>query len=87
MAPVPPPSDGKRTTISSKIDAITQVAIAKYPVRSRDTSHHTGSPTTAQPATATGSPRNGSTAWLDRISTMYPPSPTNACWPTDTSPA
>ena len=66
---MPPPSDGKRMTISSQIDAMTQVAIAKYPLRSRDTSHQIGSPTTAQPAAATGSARNGSSPWLARIST------------------
>ena len=67
--------------------ARTQVAIAKYPVRSRDTSHHSGSAQTPAPIAAIGSPSHGVTPCIAGISTKYAPSPKNACCPTDTSPA
>ena len=67
--------------------ASTQVAMAKYPLRSRETSHHIGTAATPQPIAATGSPPNGERLCWARISTKYAPSPTNACCPTDTRPA
>ena len=73
--------------ISMIVAASTQVAMAKYPLRSRDTSHHSGSATTPLPIAATGSAANGEMPLMARISTKYAPSPTNACWPTDTRPA
>ena len=72
---------------SITVAASTQVAMAKYPVRSRETSHHSGSAATPQPIAATGSAANGEIPLMARMSTKYAPSPTKACWPTDTSPA
>ena len=72
---------------SMTVVASTQVAIAKYPVRSRETSHHSGSAATPERIAATGSAANGEVPWRARISTKYAPSPTNACCPTDTRPA
>ena len=68
-------------------EARTQVAIAKYPVRSRDTSHHSGSAQTPAAMVAIASPNHGVTPCIAGISTKYAPSPKNACCPTDTSPA
>jgi hypothetical protein len=73
--------------ISMIVAASTQVAIAKYPLRSRETSHHSGSATTPHPIAATGSAANGEVPLRARISTKYAPSPTKACCPTDTRPA
>ena len=44
---------------SMMVVASTQVAIAKYPLRSRETSHHSGTAATPQPIAAIGSPPNG----------------------------
>src|SRR5439155_10289518 len=85
--PVPPPSDENRLMTSWHTSATTQVAIAKYPPRSRNTSHDTGRATAAQASAASGSAANGSTPCCANTRTKYAPSPTNACWPTDTSPA
>ena len=67
--------------------ATTQVAIAKYPPRSRNTSHDTGSATAAQASAANGIAANGSTPCCAKTRTKYAPSPTNACCPTETRPA
>ena len=72
--------------MSMTVAASTQVAMAKYPLRSRETSHHSGSAATPQPTAATGSAANGEIPLMARISTKYAPSPTNACCPTDTRP-
>ena len=72
---------------SMTVVASTQVAMAKYPLRSRETSHHSGMAATPQPIAATTSPPNGEMLCWARISTKYAPSPTNACCPTDTRPA
>ncbi len=85
--PVPPPMEGNFSMISRMVVASTQVAIAKYPLRSRETSHHIGSAATPQPMAAIGSAVNIERLWMFRISTKYAPSPTNACCPTDTRPA
>ncbi len=85
--PVPPPMDGNFSMNSITVVASTQVAIAKYPLRSRETSHHIGTAATPQPIAATGSPPNGERLCWARISTKYAPSPMNACCPTDTRPA
>ena len=85
--PVPLPSEGNLSMISKMVVASTQVAIAKYPLRSRDTSHHIGSAATPQPTAAIGSAVNIERLWMFRNSTKYAPSPTNACCPTDTRPA
>jgi hypothetical protein len=86
-SPVPPPIDGKRSTSSMIADASTQVAIAKYPVRSRDTSHHSGMATIPLPIAAIGRARNGSMPCMAGIRTKYAPRPRNACCPTETRPA
>ena len=85
--PVPPPIEENFSMMSMTVAASTQVAIAKYPLRSRETSHHSGSAATPLPITATGSAANGDRPLMARISTKYAPSPTNACCPTDTRPA
>ena len=85
--PVPPPMEGNFSMISRTVVASTQVAIAKYPLRSRETSHHIGKAATPQPMAATGSAVNIEMLWMFRISTKYAPSPTNACCPTETRPA
>ena len=85
--PVPPPMEGNFSMISRTVVASTQVAMAKYPLRSRETSHHIGRAATPQPTAATGSAVNIEMLWMFRISTKYAPSPTNACCPTDTRPA
>ena len=72
---------------SMTVAASTQVAMAKYPVRSRETSHHRGSAATPQPIAATGRAANGEIPLIAMISTKYAPRPTNACCPTDTRPA
>ena len=69
------------------VAASTHVAIAKYPLRSRETSHHSGSAAIPLAIAATGRAANGERPWRARISTKYAPSPTKACCPTDTSPA
>src|SRR5580704_10938471 len=86
-SPVPPPMEGNFWMISETVVASTQVAIAKYPLRSRATSHHIGTAATPQPMAAIGSAVNIDRLWMFRISTKYAPSPTNACCPTDTRPA
>jgi hypothetical protein len=86
-SPVPLPSEGIRSMISITVVASTQVAIAKYPVRSRETSHQSGTAATPQPMTAIGRAVNIEILLMFRASTKYAPSPTNACCPTDTSPA
>ena len=73
--------------MSMTVAASTQVAMAKYPLRSRETSHHRGSEATPQPTAATGSAANGEIPLMARVSTKYAPSPMNACCPTDTRPA
>jgi hypothetical protein len=85
--PVPPPMDWICSMNSATASASTQVAIAKYPRRSRETSHHSGNATTPAPAAAMGSARNGDSPCIAGISTKYAPSPKKACWPTDTRPA
>ena len=77
--PVPPPMDENFSMISITVAASTQVAMAKYPLRSRATSHHSGSAATAQPIAAIGSAANGDQPWMARISTKYAPRPTNTC--------
>src|SRR6516162_4473724 len=85
--PVPPPIDWNRSTNSMTAVASTQVAIAKYPVRSRDTSHHSGMATIPAPMAPMGSAANGDNPCIAGISTKYAPSPRNACCPTETRPA
>src|SRR6516164_11347584 len=53
--PVPPPIEENFSMMSMVVAASTQVAIAKYPLRSRETSHHIGSAATPHPMAATGS--------------------------------
>ena len=67
--PVPPPIEENFSMMSMMVVASTQVAIAKYPLRSRETSHHSGSAATPQPTAATGSAANGEVPWMARIST------------------
>src|SRR5260370_442996 len=43
---------------SMTVAASTQVAMAKYPLRSRETSHHSGTAATPQPTAPTGRPAN-----------------------------
>ena len=85
--PVPPPMEEICSITSMITEASTQVAIAKYPSRSRATSHHSGSAHTAAPIVAMTRPAHGVTPCIAGISTKYAPSPRNACCPTDTSPA
>ena len=73
--------------MSMTVAARTQVAIAKYPLRSRETSHHRGSAAMPLPMAARGSAANGEVPLMARISTKYAPSPTKTCCPTDTRPA
>jgi hypothetical protein len=56
--PVPLPSEGNFSMISRMVVASTQVAIAKYPLRSRETSHHIGRAATPDPTAAIGSEVN-----------------------------
>ncbi len=67
--PVPPPIEENFSMMSMMVAASTQVAIAKYPLRSRETSHHSGSAATPQPIAAAGSAANGEMPWMARIST------------------
>src|SRR5215472_18168128 len=69
--PVPPPIDWNRSMSSMIAVASTQVAIAKYPVRSRDTSHHSGIATMPAPIAAMGSAANADTPCMFGISTKY----------------
>src|SRR5262244_708989 len=57
--PVPPPIEENFSMMSMMVAASTQVAIAKYPLRNRETSHHSGSAATPHPIVATGSAANG----------------------------
>ena len=51
------------------VAASTQVAIAKYPLRSRETSHHRGIATTPEQTAEKGSAQNGEIPCRARIST------------------
>jgi hypothetical protein len=55
--------------ISITVAASTHVAIAKYPLRNRDTSHQSGRAARPQHTAATGSAANGEMPWRARIST------------------
>src|SRR5215469_6230658 len=67
--PAPPPIEENRSMTSMIVAASTHVAIAKYPLRSLETSHHSGRATTPQPTAATGSAANGEIPLIARIST------------------
>ena len=54
---------------SMMVAASTQVAIAKYPLRSRETSHHRGNAATPQQTAERGSAQNGEIPCRAKIST------------------
>ncbi len=67
--PVPPPIEENLSMTSMMVAASTHVAIAKYPLRKRETSHHIGSAATPQPIAATGIAAKGELPWMASIST------------------
>ena len=69
------------------MSATTQVAIAKYPPRSRSNGTEIGSASTAHASTTSGTATNGSTPCCAKITTKNAPRPTYACCPTEISPA
>ena len=72
---------------SMHTDAITHIVMAKYPLRSRDTSHQTTTPITAPATVTTGIVRKGLIPCCARMTRKYAPRPIKVCWPTDTRPA
>jgi hypothetical protein len=72
---------------ATRTSATTHVPIAKYSARNRNTSSEVGTATTAQAAAAAGIAGNGFKPPCARKSTVYASTPTNACWPTEISPA